>query len=186
MKGSPVRVRASAPEKAPHRRGFLGLSLEPAGQGWQRRWQLAGGVPPRTGLQRGRDYHSRPSGAGIARRVLTSAGGSGRSGLIPVGSRVGGRGWRSGRDALLPRPRNRVGGSQCGRWANGSSRAWRRQRARILELGRQLPSTFTARAATSRIVTAEMPASRPIAAFARSDRGITSVGLKAIEFVSER
>jgi hypothetical protein len=34
-------------------------------------------------------------------------------------------------------------------------------------------------------VTAEMPDSKPIIAFARSDSGMVSVGLKAIEFVSE-
>ena len=47
------------------------------------------------------------------------------------------------------------------------------------------PRTFTARAATSRTVTAEKADSSPIIAFARRDSGIASVGLNAIEFVSE-
>jgi hypothetical protein len=50
----------------------------------------------------------------------------------------------------------------------------------------QLPTTFTARAATSRTVPAETTDARAMVAFARSESGIASVGLKAIEFVRER
>jgi len=48
------------------------------------------------------------------------------------------------------------------------------------------PRTFTARAATSSTVTAEIADSRPMVAFARKDSGMASVGLNATEFVSER
>ena len=48
-----------------------------------------------------------------------------------------------------------------------------------------VPSTLTARAATSRTVTAERPDSRPISTFARRESGMVSVGLNAIEFVRE-
>ena len=47
------------------------------------------------------------------------------------------------------------------------------------------PSTLTARAAMSSTVTAEIADSKPISAFARRESGIASVGLKAIEFVSD-
>ena len=47
------------------------------------------------------------------------------------------------------------------------------------------PRTFTARAATRRIVTAEIADSSPMTSFARTVSGIVSVGLNAIEFVSE-
>ena len=47
------------------------------------------------------------------------------------------------------------------------------------------PRTLTARAPTSRMVTAEIADSRPIVAFARIESGMVSVGLKAIEFVSD-
>jgi hypothetical protein len=47
------------------------------------------------------------------------------------------------------------------------------------------PRMFTARAATSKTVTAESADSRPIIAFARRDNGIVSVGLNAIAFVNE-
>ena len=46
-----------------------------------------------------------------------------------------------------------------------------------------VPSTLTARAATSRTVIAESPDPKPINSFARSVSGSVSVGLKAIEFV---
>ena len=45
---------------------------------------------------------------------------------------------------------------------------------------------LTARAATSRTVTAEIADSQSIRSFARWLSGIASVGLKAIEFVNER
>ena len=44
---------------------------------------------------------------------------------------------------------------------------------------------FTARAATSRIVTADADASSSISIFAWRVSGIASVGLNAIEFVNE-
>ena len=44
---------------------------------------------------------------------------------------------------------------------------------------------LTARAATSRIVIAEIADSNSISSFARRVSGIASVGLKAIEFVNE-
>jgi hypothetical protein len=54
-----------------------------------------------------------------------------------------------------------------------------------IDIATQDPRTFTARAATSSTVTAEIADSRPIIAFARSDSGIVSVGLNAIAFVNE-
>ena len=45
---------------------------------------------------------------------------------------------------------------------------------------------FTALAATSRIVTAEMADSQSMRSFARWLNGMASVGLNAIEFVNER
>jgi hypothetical protein len=44
---------------------------------------------------------------------------------------------------------------------------------------------FTAAAATSRITSAEIEASKSISSFAQRLSGIASVGLKAIEFVNE-
>jgi hypothetical protein len=63
----------------------------------------------------------------------------------------------------------------------------RRGRPALLQKRRTCyePSTLTARAATSSTVTADKADSKPIKAFARRVRGIVSVGLKAIEFVSE-
>jgi hypothetical protein len=52
-------------------------------------------------------------------------------------------------------------------------------------IARYEPRMFTARAATRRIVIAEIADSAPIIALARSVRGIVSVGLNAIEFVNE-
>ncbi len=73
-------------------------------------------------------------------------------------------------------------------WENESGTSRRpRERGRRTCMGLAYePSTFTARAATSSTVTAEIADSRPIIAFARSDSGIVSVGLNAIAFVSER
>ena len=58
-------------------------------------------------------------GARIARRVRPSVGVGGRCGVILVGSRAGGPCWRSGREAFLPRSRDRPRGSQLwpvGEW----------------------------------------------------------------------
>ena len=89
--------------------------------------------------------------------------------------------------ALLPR---RLGGLESGAAGEAEPRAFRVLLAAVRtgghagSLGRYL-KMFTARAATSRIATAETADSTNISSFARLVIGIASVGLKAIELVNE-